>query len=156
MAPITCAKRSPPKGHSRHSQLQRQLVECCFSKLKQFRSVATRFEKKLEIIRPAPRLPPSSYGCDKCSQDLVQRMPGRRVWPKWSRPLRQGRLQKVADAKTNKVARLHASGHSAGHYHDPPNWVGLRNAHGCCGTDHGSNCRDQDHDLEPLCQNRTC
>ena len=28
-----------------HLYAQRQLVECCFSKLKQFRRVATRFEK---------------------------------------------------------------------------------------------------------------
>jgi transposase len=29
----------------RHLYAQRHLVECCFSKLKQFRRVATRFEK---------------------------------------------------------------------------------------------------------------
>jgi len=29
----------------KHLYAQRQLVECCFSKLKQFRRVATRFEK---------------------------------------------------------------------------------------------------------------
>jgi transposase len=29
----------------KHLYVQRQLVECCFSKLKQFRRVATRFEK---------------------------------------------------------------------------------------------------------------
>ena len=28
-----------------HLYAQRQLVECCFSRLKQFRRVATRFEK---------------------------------------------------------------------------------------------------------------
>lgn len=30
----------------KHLYAQRHLVECCFSKLKQFRRVATRFEKK--------------------------------------------------------------------------------------------------------------
>ena len=29
----------------KHLYAQRQLVECCFSRLKQFRRVATRFEK---------------------------------------------------------------------------------------------------------------
>ena len=61
MTPITCAKPSPPKARSpsspttpsralkypldKHLYAQRHLVECCFSKLKQFRRVATRFEK---------------------------------------------------------------------------------------------------------------
>lgn len=36
------AKRHPP---DRHLYAQRHLIECCFSKLKQFRRVATRFEK---------------------------------------------------------------------------------------------------------------
>ena len=49
---------------------QRHLVECCFSKLKQFRRVATRSRKPLGIIRPWSPSPPSSYGCDKCPQDL--------------------------------------------------------------------------------------
>jgi transposase len=60
MTPIICAKPSPPRGRSpsfpttrhgrsypleKHLYTQRHLVECCFSKLKQFRRVATRFEK---------------------------------------------------------------------------------------------------------------
>ena len=61
MTPITCAKPSPPRGRSpssptsrhvrsnipldKHLYAQRYLVECCISKLKQFRRVATRFEK---------------------------------------------------------------------------------------------------------------
>jgi putative transposase len=57
MTPITCAKPSQlaviPNNPSRalkhpldkHLYAQRHLVECCFSKLKQFRRVATRFEK---------------------------------------------------------------------------------------------------------------
>ena len=43
----------PPNNPSRtkkhpldkHLHAQRHLIECCFSKLKQFRRVATRFEK---------------------------------------------------------------------------------------------------------------
>jgi transposase len=54
----------------KHLYAQRHLVECCFSKLKQFRRVATRFEKTARNIRPWSPLPPSSYGCDKCPQDL--------------------------------------------------------------------------------------
>jgi putative transposase len=61
MTPIICARPSPPRAHSpsfptirpralkypldKHLYAQRHLVECCFSKLKQFRRVATRFEK---------------------------------------------------------------------------------------------------------------
>ena len=41
---------------------QRYLVECCFSKLKQFRRVATRFEKTAEIIVPSSPSQQSSYG----------------------------------------------------------------------------------------------
>jgi transposase len=35
----------------KHLCAQRHLVECCFSKLKQFRRVATRFEKTAENYR---------------------------------------------------------------------------------------------------------
>ena len=35
--------RNYPLG--KHLDAQRHLIECCFSKLKQFRRVATRFEK---------------------------------------------------------------------------------------------------------------
>lgn len=61
MTPITCAKPWPPKraiavipnNPSRalkypldiHLYAQRPLVECCFSKLKQFSRVELRFEK---------------------------------------------------------------------------------------------------------------
>jgi transposase len=60
MQPTTatvCARLSPTKGIpnnpsrarkyplDKHLYAQRHLVECCFSKLKQFRRVATRFEK---------------------------------------------------------------------------------------------------------------
>ena len=34
----------------KHLYAQRHLVECCFSKLKQFRRVATRFEKRIEEV----------------------------------------------------------------------------------------------------------
>ncbi|NEV03183.1 transposase, partial [Bradyrhizobium sp. UFLA 03-164] len=35
----------------KHLYAQRHLVECCFSKLKQFRRVATRFEKTARNYR---------------------------------------------------------------------------------------------------------
>jgi len=37
--------RTKKHPRDRHLYAQRHLVECCFSKLKQFRRVATRFEK---------------------------------------------------------------------------------------------------------------
>ena len=37
----------------KHRYAQRHLVECCFSKLKQFRRVATRFEKTARNYRAA-------------------------------------------------------------------------------------------------------
>ena len=61
MTPIICEKLSPPRARSpsfpttRHGRSNTRstnismpsatLVECCFSKLKQFGRVATRFEK---------------------------------------------------------------------------------------------------------------
>ncbi len=61
MMPTICAKRSRAKGAlavipnnpsraikhpiDEHLYAQRHLVECCFSKLKHFRRVATRYEK---------------------------------------------------------------------------------------------------------------
>jgi len=35
----------------KHLYAQRHLIECCFSKLKQFRRVATRFEKTAQNYR---------------------------------------------------------------------------------------------------------
>jgi hypothetical protein len=46
-APIWHGK--PPRPLYKHPCAQRHLVECCLSKLKQFRRVATRFEKQPEI-----------------------------------------------------------------------------------------------------------
>ena len=37
----------------RHLYAERHLVECCFSKLKQFRRVATRFEKTAKTTSPS-------------------------------------------------------------------------------------------------------
>ena len=66
MTPITCAKHRRqgaiaviPNNPSRALKhpldkdlyTQRYLVECCFSKLKQFRRVATRFEKTARNYR---------------------------------------------------------------------------------------------------------
>jgi transposase len=64
----------------KHLYAQRHLVECCFSKLKQFRRVATRFEKKpRKITAPSSLSLPSSYGCDKCPYrlELVESALGR-------------------------------------------------------------------------------
>jgi transposase len=55
----------------KHLYAQRHLVECCFSKLKQFRRVATRFEKTARNYRavagPAtfnrPKVLPSQGSC---------------------------------------------------------------------------------------------
>ena len=38
----------------KHLYAQRHLVECCFSKLKQFRRVATRFEKTAGQLNEGP------------------------------------------------------------------------------------------------------
>ena len=46
----------------KHLYAQRHLVECCFSKLKQFRRFATRFEKTAGIA-PSSLEQPLSYGC---------------------------------------------------------------------------------------------
>ena len=48
MTPTISARQSPTRAPSpldQHLYAQRHLVECCFSRLKQFRRVATRFEK---------------------------------------------------------------------------------------------------------------
>jgi putative transposase len=56
----------------KHLYAQRHLVECCFSKLKQFRRVTTRFEKTARNYRAVVKLSLlSSYGCDKCPHHLV-------------------------------------------------------------------------------------
>jgi putative transposase len=67
MTPIPSAKPSQPKGAiavipnnpsralkyplDKHLYAERHLVECCFSKLKQFCRVATRFEKTARNYR---------------------------------------------------------------------------------------------------------
>ena len=58
----------------KHLYAQRHLVACCFSKLKQLRRVATRFEKTARITLPSSLSQPSSYGCDKCPHHLVSRI----------------------------------------------------------------------------------
>jgi transposase len=55
----------------KHLYAQRHLVECCFSKLKQFRRVATRFERPHEITVPSSLSQRSSYGCDKRPHHLA-------------------------------------------------------------------------------------
>ena len=47
----------------KHLYAQRHLVECCFSRLKQFRRVATRFEKRPGITAPSSLSLPLFYGC---------------------------------------------------------------------------------------------
>ncbi len=63
----------------KHLYAQRHLVECCFSKLKQFRRVATRFEKTLAITEPSSLSPQSSYGCDKCPHLLADELDADRL-----------------------------------------------------------------------------
>jgi transposase len=55
----------------KHLYAQRHLVECCFSKLKQFRRVATRFEKK------GPELPGRRHSRSHCSMDALVSTPPR-------------------------------------------------------------------------------
>ena len=59
---------NPSRAHKypldKHLYAQRHLVKCCFSKLKQFRRVATRFERPPEITEPSSLSQPSSYGCE--------------------------------------------------------------------------------------------
>ena len=47
----TVARRSPLVVDAAAACAERHLVECCFSKLKQFRRVATRFEKTARNYR---------------------------------------------------------------------------------------------------------
>ncbi len=47
----TSSSRSQKYPLDKHLYAQRHLVECCFSKLKQFRRVATRFEKTARNYR---------------------------------------------------------------------------------------------------------
>jgi transposase len=54
----------------KHLYAQRHLVECCFSKLKQFRRVATRFKKPPKTIVPSSPSQPSPSGCGKCPHNL--------------------------------------------------------------------------------------
>ena len=51
---------------------ERHLIECCFSKLKHFRRVATRHEKPPETISLSSHSPPPSSGCAKCPHHLGQ------------------------------------------------------------------------------------
>jgi hypothetical protein len=75
--PITCARPSLPSALAlipnnpsralkypldKHLYAQRHLVECCFSKLKQFRRVATRFERPPKITGPSSPSQPPPYG----------------------------------------------------------------------------------------------
>jgi len=45
---------------TKHLYIQRHLVACCFSELKQFRRVATHFEKTARNCRASSRSQPSS------------------------------------------------------------------------------------------------
>ena len=60
----------------KHLYAQRHLVECCFSKLKQFRRVATRFEN-------GPELPGRRHSRSYCSMDALVSTPPRRPWLRW-------------------------------------------------------------------------
>lgn len=66
--PIRCAQTKHPPD--KHLYAQRHLVECCFSKLKQFRRVASRFEKTARNYRAVVTLAAIIYGCVKCPHHL--------------------------------------------------------------------------------------
>lgn len=53
----------------------RHLVEYCFPKIKQFRRVATRYEKPAPASSPRSLSPLSPYGCDNCKQAPVDQHP---------------------------------------------------------------------------------
>ena len=55
----------------KHLYAQRHLVECCLSKLKQFRRVATRCKRPPDITATSSLSQPSSYGCGKCPHHLA-------------------------------------------------------------------------------------
>lgn len=59
----------------KHLYAQRHLVECCFSKLKQFRRVATRFEKTARNYRAVVTLAAIIFenGFDNCPHHLEPR-----------------------------------------------------------------------------------
>ena len=69
----------------KHLYAQRHLVECCFSKLKQFRRVQPASKRQLEITLPSSLSQPSSYGCDKCPHHLA---PAAAASPAWTIPRR--------------------------------------------------------------------
>jgi transposase len=54
----------------KHLFAQRHLMECYFSKLKQFRRVATRFGKTARNYLAGVTFALSCYGCDKCPHHL--------------------------------------------------------------------------------------
>ena len=59
-AALAVIPNNPSRAHKypldKHLYAQRHLVECCFSKLKQFRRVATRFEKTARNYRAVVRV----------------------------------------------------------------------------------------------------
>src|ERR1700681_2370510 len=87
MTPITCARRSPPRAQlpsfptirPARSNIRSTSIfmpnAISWSAASQSSSSSGASQhaskKQLGIIRPSSRLPPSSYGCDKCPQDLV-------------------------------------------------------------------------------------
>jgi len=54
----------------KHLYAQRHLVECCFSKLKQFAASQPASKKQPETTLPLSLSRPLSYGCDKCPHHL--------------------------------------------------------------------------------------
>jgi transposase len=85
----------------KHLYAQRHLVECCFSKLKQFRRVATASKRPPEITLPSSRSLPSSYGCDKCPHHLECLR-----WRDRPRPWR-GSAQEIEADKNRRCRRRH-------------------------------------------------
>ena len=82
----------------KHLYAQRHLVECCFSRLKQFQRVATRYEKPCETTTPLSPSPLWSYGSDKCPYNLER--------------LRRPRRHQAADL-VNDTGQHHAVAHQS-------------------------------------------
>ena len=65
------ANRKAPRPYHKTLYKQRNRMERCFSKLKHFRRLATRFEKTKATSKPSWRSPaPSSYSL-KCQHALI-------------------------------------------------------------------------------------
>ena len=56
------ANRKAPRDYDRHIYKARHLIENFFAKIKQFRAIATRYEKTVRNFLAAVHLSPASFG----------------------------------------------------------------------------------------------